>query len=473
MSAGERSSSSWATDRDERKALGAWYTPDRLVRTVVSAAIDDRFTRRRSGRLRVLDPACGDGRFLEECGARIAELGGSAELVGVDIDPVATDRARGRVPTAEIIDGDALDRDWTHSAGSFDLVVGNPPFVSQMAASTTRGGSSERGGGPYADVAVEFLALASELVDPGGGRVAYVLPQSLLSARDGRSIRARYDETATMIWSSWDGLRAFDAQVLTCAVAFEFGRCDDRADGDHSWSRVVTTRRGVPDIPECVESMNAGTLGARAWLNANFRDEYYAMIPAVGDHDAGPPLITSGLIDPGRSSWGRRSVRFAKRRFAAPRIDVECLDDRMRSWADRRLVPKVLVANQTPVVEAVADPEGEWLPGVPVVGVYPSDPSQVWEVAAVLTSPVASVWAWHRRGGTGMSADTIRIGPVMLAALPWPSGSLDRAVDRLRSDDIVGCGREVASAYDVPADAAARMMAWWSPIVDRVLNRSG
>ena len=38
---------------------------------------------------------------------------------------------------------------------------------------------------------------------------------------------------------------------------------------------------------------------------------------------------------------------------------------------ERRLVPKVLVANQTRIVEAVCDPHGEWLPAVPVLGIYP------------------------------------------------------------------------------------------------------
>ena len=37
-----------------------------------------------------------------------------------------------------------------------------------MASATTRGGSSGRGGGPYADAAVEFLALWLAVHDVGG-----------------------------------------------------------------------------------------------------------------------------------------------------------------------------------------------------------------------------------------------------------------------------------------------------------------
>ncbi len=115
-----------------------------------------------------------------------------------------------------------------------------------------------------------------------------------------------------------------------------------------------------------------GTVGDRARCNLNFRDEYYGLIPAVSDAGCGPPLVTSGLIDPGQCHWGQRPVRFAKREFSAPRVDVGRLDARMRAWARRKLVPKVLVANQTRIVEAVADPCGAWLPGVPVTSVVPT-----------------------------------------------------------------------------------------------------
>ena len=70
-------------------------------------------------------------------------------------------------------------------------MVGNPPFLSQMAAATTRGGSSRHGGGPYADAAVEFLALAMRLARPDGGRVGLVLPQSIIGARDAGPVRAQ------------------------------------------------------------------------------------------------------------------------------------------------------------------------------------------------------------------------------------------------------------------------------------------
>ena len=481
----------------ERKRRGAWYTPDDLVAMVVDAVVTADAVNRciNSGRaVRILDPACGDGRFLLAAGQRVVELGGAVHLVGVDIDHGAAAAARqsldvmtgtggsSLIETVDVLHGDALEIDWSQSthAESFDLVIGNPPFLSQMAAATTRGGSSRRGGGPYADAAVEFLALAAELVDPAGGRVAFVLPQSLLSARDARPIREIYDRSAELIWSWWTGERVFDAQVLTCALGFEFGSVLPTA-GHSSWAQVVTSRRGIPQVPPVIDEQCAGTLGDRARLNANFRDEYYGMIPAVGDHDDGPKLMTSGLIDPGRSLWGRRPITFAKTQFDRPRLDLSELDAKMLRWARDRMVPKVLIANQTKIIEAVADPNGSSLPGVPVVSAYPLGTDQsgrdavrtTWEIAAVLTSPIASVWAWHRSAGSGLSADAIRLGPVLLADLPWPAGDLDAAVAALQRGDVRTCAGTVHHAYGLDLDGASHdeLMRWWVASLDRIEAR--
>ena len=423
-----------------------------------------------------MDPACGDGRFLAAAARRIMELGGICELTGIDIDPAAVAAAASSVPLAEVHCVDALGHTWGEE--KFDLVIGNPPFLSQMSALTTRGGASDRGGGPYADAAAEFLALSGELVEADGGRVALVLPQALLSSRDAEAVRRSIDERAVMIWSWWTGERVFEAQVHTCAVAFEFGRAAVMEHG--SWAHVVTSRAGVPELPKVVGLDCDGTLGDRALLNANFRDEYYGMVPAVGDHPDGPRLITSGLIDPGRSLWGKRPVTFAKQRFERPRLDLSKLDSKMRRWADKRLVPKVLVANQTRVIEAVCDPTGEWLPAVPVIGIYPSDARHksstdvrlAWQIAAVLTSPIASAWVWHRSGGTGMSASSIRLGPAVLADLPWPSGDLDSAVVALQSGNARGCAMALLDAHRVvDADVRGELFSWWVGSLERIEAR--
>ena len=47
-----------------------------------------------------------------------------------------------------------------------------------------------------------------------------------------------------------------------------------------------------------------------ATATAGFRDQFYGLIPFVRDGPADAPLVTSGLLDPGRSAWGERPARF-------------------------------------------------------------------------------------------------------------------------------------------------------------------
>ncbi len=446
-----------------RKQRGAFPTPPDLVARVVDATLPEV---RPGQRVTVLDPACGDGRFLAAAAARLSAAGAVAAVSGVDIDAAAARACRRAVTgapgvtAARIEQGDALGRDW--GAERFDVVIGNPPFLSQLAAATTRGGASRFGGGPYADAAAEFLALAVRLARPDGGRVGLVLPQSILGSRDAASVRADVDRRADLVWSWWSPRRVFDAQVHVCALAFELGHRAAGAPDRQPWGQVVAAALGVPPVPALA---TVGTIGDRARLSADFRGQYYGLVPAVDDDASGPPFVTSGLIDPARCRWGEREVTFAGRRFARPRVERTRLEPAMRRWADRLMVPKVLVANQTRVIEAVADAAGSWLPGVPVITARPARPAGTWPVAAVLTSAVASAWAWHRAAGTGLSARTLRLGPRWLAELPWPAGSVRPAVEALRDGDVVACGAAVGEAYGVGGSGS--LQRWWETQLPR------
>ena len=147
-----------------------------------------------------------------------------------------------------------------------------------------------------------------------------------------------------------------------------------------TWSALLTGRANQ-------ELYDGLTLGDIATFTVDFRDQYYGLIGAVGDDEQGPPLITSGLIEPGRCLWGERPVRFAKQQYAAPRVAIDRLTPALQRWAHTRLVPKILIANQTKVIEAVHDVRGEWLPSVPVITCVTDQPGRV---LAVLASTAAN-----------------------------------------------------------------------------------
>lgn len=432
----------------ERKRRGAYATPLWLVDLVVEQAV---VAGPADAEVVIVDPACGDGRFLVAAARRVRERGGRPVLVGVDVDAPSLATAA-QALAGEVVDlrlGDARDAVWP---ARVDVVVGNPPYLSQLAAATTRGGASRHGGGPYADAAVEFMAIATGMLRPGG-RFGLVLPQSVLASRDAVDVRTEIDRRAGIRWSWWSPDPVFDdAQVLVCAVVAEVG-----APATRSWTDVVTRVLDVPPVPTLATDAD---LGAQARLTANFRDQYYGLVPAVVEDGCGPRFVTSGLIDPGRCWWGERPVTFARRSFRRPTVELDRLTPPMRRWAHDLAVPKVLVANQTRVIEAVVDEHGSWLPGVPVVTVRPRAGVDLWAIAAVLTSPVATAWAWHRAAGTGRGAAAVRLGPRWMTEMPWPAGSLTPAVAALRDGDRIGCGHRVVDAYAV--EAGRDLVEWWA-----------
>jgi methylase of polypeptide subunit release factors len=457
----------------DRKRLGAWYTPERLVEFVLDRATDGLGV---AAVTTVLDPSCGDGRFLQSATRRWPE----ASIAGIDIDPSAIASSVDSVPNAQVVLADALDYSGFVD-GTFDLVVGNPPFLGQMASATTRGGRSRLGGGAYADTAALFVARALQLAKPDGGRVAFVLPQSFLAARDVAPIRAAIAEAGRVVslWAA-DALM-FDASVHTIVLVVERGRSQGPIDrwfgptfqrrpsavlpSGSTWSALVADLFGVPSVSLETESV----IGDRAVATADFRDQYYGLVGSIVEASSTtrdrPRLVTSGLIDVGRCSWGERSVRFAKQRFDRPVVELANLDASMTSWIARRLVPKVLVATQTRVLEACADARGEFVPSVPVISVIPTDVADVWSLTAVLCSPPVAAWAASRSFGAGLQPDAIKLSATQVGTIPLPTKGLhgaevEQAIEYLRNADLNAFAQTMCAAYVTDPD---ELVAWWLP----------
>jgi hypothetical protein len=378
-------------------------------------------------------------------------------------------------------------------AGGFDVVVGNPPFLNQRETLTARrSGVAEalaaRSGGTvraYTDLSAVFLQRSLSWVRPGG-RVAFVQPQSMLAARDAGAVRAELATGASLesLWATDEPV--FDAHVLTCAPVLRRGfpqRAVRRTHGrdfravppypapdlSREWSFLLAAGLGVPEVSL---SDRCGTLDELAECTADFRDQYYGLAPYVReavDCPAGAPLITTGLIEPAACLWGHRDARFLKRRWTAPVIDVEALraDEALGRWATARMVPKVLLATQGSVLEAVVDAEGAWLPSVPTVTVA-TDEEHLWHVLAVLLSPPVSAYAAARYAGTALTMRAIKLSARQVGRLPLP---VDRAAwahgaalakeaqtGSAGTPDLADLGTAMCAAYDVSDPA---VLEWW------------
>lgn len=127
----------------ERKALGQYFTP----RWAASAIVEHHFGDLRPGAT-VVEPSCGDGRFL-------LALPDHLRAIGVEIDPRHAARAQ-ELTGREVICGDYMSVELPQE---IDAVIGNPPFV--------------------ADTVADFLERSHQLLRDGG-RCGFILPAYVL-----------------------------------------------------------------------------------------------------------------------------------------------------------------------------------------------------------------------------------------------------------------------------------------------------
>ncbi len=462
---------------------------------------------------RVIDPACGAGVFL--LAARSAWP--AAELVGLDVDPGAVEACRAAVPGADVRLADGLDA----GPEGFDLVVGNPPFLGQLASATARDPEARRrlkarfgaAASGYVDTAALFLLAGLEMARPGG-RVVLIQPESVLGAAHTGPLRAAVASRAVVVGVREVDRRAFAAHVDTCALLLERSSplvrrrfavdsppdgarrrprqrfavdstADDstggarRFDGDSTtdgptWSPLLARARGVPEVRL---DPSAGTIGDRATATAGFRQHHYALAAQVVEHADGLARIaTTGLVDPGHLAWGERPARIGGRTWARPAADltgVAADDPGVASWFRARLRPKVLVAPQTRVVEAVVDADGAYLPATPLVAVEPrsgtgaagdTDDEDLapWLIAAALSAPPVTAWALALTAGTARSRHALKLSARQALTVPFPVDgdrwrSAAEALRRgARPDELAV---DLTEAYGLGADDP--VVGWW------------
>lgn len=188
---------------DSRRRLGAFATPRALARRVVELAFED------SKRLpRTLDPALGDGVFVTELlgvarergltiGSDVSDL-----LAGFEIDPAAFTRAVGAVSRCLKADETSLggfrygDFLATEPAPVFDLVIGNPPWVSFSGKHRQISDATDRRTG-WDSLHGRFVVRAIEWTAPNG-KIAFILPASLMHQRGYGPIRAALRHAGTV-----------------------------------------------------------------------------------------------------------------------------------------------------------------------------------------------------------------------------------------------------------------------------------
>ncbi len=272
----------------KRHRAGVHLTPAAIARHIVERA--EVQWCRLTGPPRVHDPACGGGAFLLAALDAMDEAGVApgqalAAVSGTDIDADAVDVADASIRLwAAVRDAAPPERVAVAAADGLlidmpdrvDLVVGNPPFLTQLKRDSTsdarrRRELKDRWGdlvGAYTDDAWLFLAAALDQLRPGAV-VAMVQPLSVLSARHGGPVRLALLTSAdlTGLWVPF--IEVFDAHVQVCAIIAR--RRDDRIGSADSAASVATS---APAADSSANSTIAHVSGGelRRWVGPDFTE---------------------------------------------------------------------------------------------------------------------------------------------------------------------------------------------------------
>jgi len=178
-----------------RKARGAFFTPEPVARYITDWAM-------RSLGDHVLEPSCGEAAFLLAAVDRLADLGAqtsggpSGSLDGVELHAGSAAAAQHLLDRAGVkANVEVADFFTVEPTGSYDAVIGNPPYVryqdftgearAKSRAAALRAGVSLTG---LASSWAAFTVHAALFLRPGGS-LGLVLPAELLSVNYAAAVR--------------------------------------------------------------------------------------------------------------------------------------------------------------------------------------------------------------------------------------------------------------------------------------------
>ncbi len=272
------------------KLNGRVYTP----LTTAVAMLDRLPWPSEEGSATLLDPACGDGVFLEAALRKLARHSPpdswgarAAQVVGWDIDPDAVRAARQRLRRVcdelnipgdgpAIVHRDALEPTDT----VFDVIVGNPPYLEakRMPAhlkQQVKGRCPVAARGAF-DLYGAFVELSASLLTPEGA-LSLLLPNRILVTRSPSHLRRWLLDRGSVRVADLSAEGIFGKEAAVYPVVLEF-----RAGPGRGYSVNNLGAAAVFELP-----------------NAVVVDRLDGLMPLPPSSPVGAALLERVLVDPG------------------------------------------------------------------------------------------------------------------------------------------------------------------------------
>ncbi len=247
-----------------RKARGAFFTPEPIARYITDWGV-------RSTSDNILEPSCGEASFLLAAVDRLSSLAPRRRgkklgtLNGIELHPASAEAARQLLTAAgveaRIAVGDFFEHDPT---GTYDVVIGNPPYVryqdfSGSSRARSRAAALRAGVGltNLASSWAAFTVHAALFLRPGG-RMGLVLPAELLSVNYAAEVRrfllSSFERVDLVLFTERVFPGVQEEVVLLLAEGYEGGPTDHasiyQARNAEDLAAVAAARTWRPERPE-------------------------------------------------------------------------------------------------------------------------------------------------------------------------------------------------------------------------------
>lgn len=265
-------------DVNFKAEFGVVYTPASLSQFVADKVmgyfLEDLSVHKRAKKLKIIDPACGEGELLLASWKSLVELNpkfsGSPEevLCGIDVDKYAIDTTKRNISSlglsdageikviktnalfpentsSNISDWDAIKEKFGAYEG-FDVLIANPPWGADMTkyAEQLRSSDYKLRKGQF-DSSDLFVELALRIVKEDG-YFAFIIPDSLFS-HERKALRRMLAEESEIKYIARLGEKIFEGINRACTV--------------------VICRKKVPDIDNQVTCMRLNNKMRKLILN--------------------------------------------------------------------------------------------------------------------------------------------------------------------------------------------------------------
>ena len=499
---------SQAPQHSEREISASYYTPPWMVEQALEVSLQARLSELTEVdelfEFSVLDPACGAGvcllSSLERLCARLeglkgevltlserAKVAGSC-LYGVDLSPQALELSRLCVLERVLIGsslsegsdevnkralkelGEALKTHFTCAdallgaldARSFDVVVGNPPYIDseamkrahpQLRKSLSARFKSCKGNW---DLFVPFVELSLKLLKPQGA-LALVTPRQLISADYAAALHRHLLTYRLTHLIDYAGLNAFEGasvsvitlvaralpvthdhavkiweperpplKINTPALKVKrvcLQRVLERLPRGH-WSVLLSPHDDVEHTLTLLERFAPLSSVAQASDGATTSEAYMikALICEREELETGDEpylkLINTGTIDPCQLLWGARELKYLKTRWREPVVSQRAIEALSQRRLTQALTDKVVVAGLSIELEAAVAPSGV-LCGKSAKQLIPHEGVCPYALCAYLSSQHTQQLYRALFSARGMGK-AISVGSRQLEALPVP-----------------------------------------------------